>query len=239
MKEEILKLKEFQERERKINQIRKEWKEKEENSLLSKLEEEVTALKEGVFLAEEELERERLFQKKIQGELELLEEKIESEEKRMYSGKVSNPKELSNLKQEIESLKRQQDKMETELLELIERVEKVQEKLERKKEELKEREKEKEEREESLADFVAKAEQMIALEKEALKTLRPEISDDLFSLYEKLKKKIGEQVVVELKEGVCSGCQMELPAEEVDKILRKSDEIWQCTHCRRILIVGS
>jgi hypothetical protein len=239
LKEEILKLKEFQEHEIKINRIRKEWKEREENSPLSKLEEKVMALEEEVSLAQEELGRERLLQKKIEGELELLEKKIESEEKRMYSGKVSNPKELSNLTQEIESLKRQQDRMETELLELIERVEKVQEKLERKEEELRKKEREKEEEEENLADFVTEAEQMISMEEEALKKLRPEISDDLFSLYEKLKKRIGEQVVVELKRGVCRGCQMELPAEEVDKMLRQPDNIWHCTHCRRILIVES
>src|SRR5919202_4479930 len=45
-------------------------------------------------------------QARIEGEMEVLEEKIAREEQRMYSGSVANPKELSSLQSEVEMLKR-------------------------------------------------------------------------------------------------------------------------------------
>ena len=122
---------------------------------------------------------------------------------------------------------------------MIEQVEELQEAIKGKDLELAKKLQAKEEEEKNLAEFIAGAEESIAQEEKILSELRPQVPPELLSLYEKLKKSLGELVVVELRDGVCTGCQMELPAEEIDRITGNPDKIWHCTHCRRILVQES
>lgn len=57
---------------------------------------------------------------RLEGEVELVEQKISREEQRMFAGTVSNPKELSALQAEVESLKRKKSGLEDQLLEVME-----------------------------------------------------------------------------------------------------------------------
>lgn len=173
--------------------------------------------------------------KKIEGELGLISLKINAEEQKLYSGTISNPKELAGIQAEIEALRKKKDEQETNFLEHLE----ILENLEAEVHDLK---KEEETLRQEIADTERNYAQMFAEIKEKLVVLReersrmvPGLDESVLALYEKLRKERQGLTVVELKDGVCQGCRMELPAEEVD-IMLHSEDLWQCSHCKRILV---
>lgn len=180
------------------------------------------------------LTSEKSAQKKIEDELELLDSKIKHEDGKLYSGTIANPKELKGIQQEVVLLRTKKDKIETELLELLDRVDNMNSEAD-----------ESESRVRELTEAVKKAEkkyQKVAKEieekvqdlKGKKEVLNAKTAPSLITLYESIRKK-KKQAAVVIADGVCQGCFVELPAEEVDKMLG-SDELWRCPQCRRILL---
>lgn len=181
-------------------------------------------------------------QNKIEGELGLLSLKIKKEEQKLYSGTITSPKELVDIQKELVSLKQSSDKMETELLEQLELVEELNSLL---KANLKQRQELSEELTKTKRDY---EEQVTQIEGE-LQSLKEErsrlislLDESTVQLYKELRLRKQGVAVVMLKEGVCQGCHVRLPAEEVDKMLRsasaeqQSEQLWCCSHCERILV---
>ena len=67
--------------------------------------------------------------KKIEGKVELQEEKIKSNEGKLFSGTITSSKELENYQEENRLLKESNSKYEDEILELMEQLEKLDPKL--------------------------------------------------------------------------------------------------------------
>lgn len=181
------------------------------------------------------LREEEHKQKKMEGELELVSLKIEKEEKKLYSGTIASPKELSGIQEEIRSLKKQKDDQETELLEELDVVDELKHKVEEAESIIRENSQRLTRLEEEYGKLLSEIKKEIAELRESREKITPQIPDDVLALYEKLREEKRGIAVAELKDGTCQGCRMELPAEEVDKILH-SDELWQCDYCKRILI---
>lgn len=188
--------------------------------------------------SENNLEKEETKQKKLEGEIELLDLKIKKEEKRLFSGTVANPKELTGLQAEIKMLGKQKDEMETELLEQLEVVEGLS--------------KENKGMKVKLAGISAnfgqaktKYQQVIQESEAEIKKLedkrleiKPTVPAELLGTYQKLRNSKLTKAVVSLTDETCQGCYVTLPAEEVDKMLSQ-DKLWHCPNCRRILIIKS
>ena len=173
-------------------------------------------------------------QKKAEGKLEPLDLKIKHEDDKLYSGTVANPKELKSIQQEVNLLKVQKDKMETGLLELLDTVDNIGSEirmLSRKSQDLGKEVEQAEKEYKKAADEIKKKLQDL---RAAGDQLRQGISPSMLSLYEKIRKQ-KKEAVVEIAESICQGCFMELPAQEVDKMLQ-NDKLWQCPQCRRIII---
>ncbi len=62
-----------------------------------------------------ELAEVRRTQRKVDGDISILNARIAPEEKRLYDGSVRNPKELGNIQHELELLKDQRSKLEDQL----------------------------------------------------------------------------------------------------------------------------
>ncbi len=174
-------------------------------------------------------------QKKLEGELELLSLKMEGEEKKLYSGVVKSPRELASIQREVNVLQRRKDEMETELLEQLDVVEGLAsevDELSRRVASLEQVTKEAEEAYHKVVDEIKGEFKELGLKRE--ETI-PQISQNLLALYDEIRGEKHGLAVVRIEEGICQGCYVELPAEEVDKMLR-SDKLWLCPHCRRILV---
>jgi uncharacterized protein len=175
-------------------------------------------------------------QERLEGEIELLDQKVAREEQRMYSGNVANPKELSSLQAEVESLKRKKSSMEDELLDVMERKEQIGETAQT-------LGAEREEAARESAELTAKVEGLTGEIDSELKVHESErveiastIPDDLLALYDKLRETKNGVGAAALENGTCQGCHTKLPAKEVERV-KAEGGLQRCDNCRRILVV--
>lgn len=182
-----------------------------------------------------ELAEARDRQRRQEQKIEDLASRITGEEKKLYGGTITNPKELRSIQAEVQSFNRKRDLEETVLLEEMEKVEELEGAIG--------------EREESAGSLEAGLEACRAeLERELGRIaqargeaegrkaeLRPGISEASLQVYDELLAGKSRLAVVKVVEGACQGCHMSLPAQEHDRFLR-SDGLFRCSNCRRILV---
>ena len=181
----------------------------------------------------EELARE---QDRIEGEIGILETKTQREEQRLFSGAVSNPKELSALQSEVAMLKKKRGDLEDSLLEVM--VQKDQatstgDRLESEHESTKAEHSQ-------LAGKVAELSGEIDAELQDHAAKRSEVAArlprDLLALYENLRDTKGGVGAAALRGDTCEGCHTRLPSREVERV-KNEGGLQRCDNCRRILVV--
>lgn len=181
------------------------------------------------------LTKDQQDQKRAEDSVAVLTTKIDREEKKLYSGQISNPKELKGIENEIISLKKRRDEEETILLTVIERVEKIAADSSKIKKTLQtvsdEADSLRSRFEELSAEINGQLKDLQAQRIEVLATVSP----DTLKLYDKVRKESMGLAVVELDGSTCTGCRMELPASELEQDIGV-DQFRRCPHCRRILI---
>lgn len=177
---------------------------------------------------------EALIQKRLEDEISSVSSKIEKEQKRLYSGTVTNPKELSSIQQEIKHLQELTDEKETDLLEQIDVVDKlrandktIEDRLTTRTGEM---DKAKTEMESIISDINKKREELGAKREPVYASL----SEDTRYLYDRVRIKSPLAVTV-LEEGICLGCRVELPSTEYERIVASSKHE-RCPNCSRILV---
>lgn len=174
---------------------------------------------------------------RLEGESGLLDQKISREEQRMFSGGVSNPKELSALQAEVESLKRKKTGLEDELLEAMLGREQAASTMEGLR-------KERDETAAEAATLTTTVDELtggIATEMEQHSGERTRIAEtipaDLLSLYEQIRASKGGVGAAALEAGTCLGCHTKLPQRELEH-MRAEGGLQRCDNCRRILVIG-
>ncbi|MDQ3951876.1 MAG: C4-type zinc ribbon domain-containing protein [Actinomycetota bacterium] len=173
---------------------------------------------------------------RLEGESGLLDQKIAREEQRMFSGGVSNPKELSALQAEVESLKRRKTALEDELLEAMLGREQATATIDG-------LAKEREETAAEASELTAVVDRLagdisgdLARHTGARDEVVSTIPDDLLKLYEKLRAAKGGVGAAALEAGTCLGCHTKLPQRELER-MRAEGGLQRCDNCRRILVV--
>ena len=161
--------------------------------------------------------------------------KLKASEEKLYSGKVTNSKELTDMQAEVQSLTRRVATAEDQILEVMSKTESA--------------EGEKDSAETTLNDLVTKWEsEAVTLNKEkntlavrlnALlqkrKTQIAQIDKPMFARYEKIRKKKRGLAVVTLKLGnSCSGCSLTASSQDVKAV--GEGKIVYCPHCSRMIV---
>ncbi|MDD4765101.1 MAG: C4-type zinc ribbon domain-containing protein, partial [Atribacterota bacterium] len=162
--------------------------------------------------------------------------KIDKHQDELYGGKTSDIKELKQLQKVIELLKKDRDKVEEELLVLMdeednikERLSKAQEELNIAKEQLQERKIEISQQEKAVNARIEKK----GRQREEIAT---KITDnELMKRYQILWEGKEGEVVVEIDSATCSGCNLSLPSDVIYH-LQRDDVLITCPNCNRILI---
>ena len=174
-------------------------------------------------------------EKRLENEISSVDQRIQAEQKRLYDGSVANPKELSSIQAEIESLGRRKTRLEDEELGQMEHREDLESRLppiEKELGELRQRVAETEDAAEKELSEIAAA---LDARQAARRSLTPEIDEELVELYEDLRAQKRGVGAAALIDGVCQGCHEKLSAMALDK-LKRTDGIRRCEYCRRILI---
>ncbi|MBN1192977.1 MAG: hypothetical protein JXA36_04730 [Coriobacteriia bacterium] len=162
--------------------------------------------------------------------------KIDTEQEKVISGEVTNPKELQNLTRELDALKRRKDVIEFEELGLMEKAEVGAAQLAKVEEALAEGAAKEAQ---LIADFKAKGGELqadIAKMKKAREGIRAHMSERTLARYDSLKGSKHGIAVGVLSDGLCSACRTQIPAAEAQAILG-GPEIAECPNCKRILVV--
>jgi hypothetical protein len=204
------------------------------------------ALENDIRLREEELTgrqasvatlretRDQLEVQRRELERQLSEEGATMKDRRMRLNRVRTEKELQAVRREIELGKEGTQRMEAELLAVMEQHETTLRDLEAAEAALTEIEapatseiSEKRERHQSLRDGALQ-------DKEVRESLAGQLNRGLRSKYEQIFARRGGVAVVAVRNGTCQGCHMHVPPQLFNEI-QKTREVRQCPNCHRML----
>jgi predicted nucleic acid-binding Zn-ribbon protein len=180
----------------------------------------------------------RREQARYEDEIEMVTRKARSEEARAVSGKVTSPKELTAIQEEVAALRRRQEVLEDELLERMEQRETLEAELG----ELTGRREgiDAEQAEVTKARDAALVEidRELGVERAARDALAPKVGEELRALYDQLRSRHAGVGVAALVGNTCQGCRVSISPVELAAIRRQPPEqVKRCENCRRILVV--
>lgn len=175
-------------------------------------------------------------QRKLDTEVDNVGKKIALEEARLNAGDIANPRELSAIGAEIESLKRRRIRFEDEDLEVMEERENLERELKVLTDEL-------EVLRTQVSEAIVKRDTAggeVAEELEKFTERRqgwvPRIDPELLGYYDNLRRSKHGVAAAALQGAMCLGCHMQLPAQELARV-RANKGMSRCDECGRILVV--
>lgn len=171
---------------------------------------------------------------KNEGELEILETKIDQSELRLFAGGLS-AKEADNLRLDIESQKRRQSDMETEVLTYIDQFETVSAQVTEGQSLVESTAAEVDRLEALVSEEWRKIDGELTRREERKAALVAIIDEDLLPRYEKLRISKDGVAVSRLADGTCGGCHLVLSAAEQAEAAQ--DDPPRCIHCLRLLVI--
>jgi predicted nucleic acid-binding Zn-ribbon protein len=172
-------------------------------------------------------------------ELQQLSDKVAAEEKKLYSGDVTNSKELVNLEVEVGMLKKQKDTLEGQVIVLMGDIEDLAKRTAMAKAECERLE------QESKAQVISLRKEQDSLKKEIGRAKRTRegvleriASADIEQFRYVQQLKGATFAVAQLNDGVCTACHVEVSAAKRSSIERPIDnKLITCGNCGRILVI--
>jgi len=216
-----------------LTSIRENLIEREEIKRLSKRIKELRKEIENLYQEKRSTE---LDQKRINDEASILTVKIKREEEKLYSGRITNPKELEGINKEVISLKSKMDKKETKILELMEEIDENLKVIQLKEKELDGNLSEIKTKELNLTQREKEIDEEMSELTDRRSNLISHLDPEILKEYESLREEKGGRVVAVLEDGICSCCNMQLASIKVDS-MRDPNIFYHCNFCERILIL--
>jgi predicted nucleic acid-binding Zn-ribbon protein len=187
--------------------------------------------------AKARLAKRRARMKDLDLEVSSLSHKIETDEQRLYSGRVTNPKELASLQDEVASLQRWRDKKEDDLLEVMVAAEEGEAALADAQAILTQVSDAWRAEQGDLANEQAQLQVRLGELDEQRESLVAAIGPEDMAIYERLRQRKAGRAVALVKDGICQGCRMNPPTSQVQHA-RSGTELVFCNNCGRILHVA-
>jgi len=187
--------------------------------------------------AAEQQRREELGrqQHSIEWEIDDLTTRISTAEEELYSGRIRNPKELTNLQHEIDLLKGKRGQLEDRALEIMGRVEDTSRNVDTLEKELKTLEAAWQSQQQQLSEQREQLKIKLADLRQKRQLMADKIDPQAVAIYQELKKQKGTPVA-KVEQGICRGCRITLPITELQRT--KSGELVRCSSCSRILFLA-
>jgi len=177
-------------------------------------------------------------QTRLEHEIDMVTTKARNEEARAASGRVTSPKELTAIQEEVAALKRRQGTLEDELLELMEQRETLESELA----ELATRRDgftaEQAEVTKARDAALVEIDRELDAERAARDGVAPGVGEELRRLYDQIRSRQGGIGAAALLGNTCQGCRVSISPVELAAIRKlPPEEIKRCENCRRILVV--
>jgi predicted nucleic acid-binding Zn-ribbon protein len=174
-------------------------------------------------------------QRRLETDVDSLEQKITAERARLFDGSVANPKELQSIEAEVQSLVGRKSRVEDLVLEQMERREGMEAQLAALEKAESEARQRVEQLEQGSARELVEVEESLRERAGRREKLAQEFDPELLELYEGLRHQKKGIAAVALVDGVCQGCHQKLSPVYLDG-LKRSEGIRRCEYCRRILV---
>lgn len=204
------------------------------NQIASQLGESETVIETRNKLARERQHLEELIQQQrsLEWEVDGLTTKLTTADEELYSGRIRNPKELTSLQQEIDSLKIRRHKLEDQLLEVMEQVELTTRDVAALNSQLEVVTAEWQNQQQRLHAELERVKAVISSLQEKRKLVAKEIDWQAIETYQELKKQRGT-AIARVEQGICYGCRLLIPVTELQRV--RSGSLVRCSSCGRIL----
>ncbi|MDO9464184.1 MAG: C4-type zinc ribbon domain-containing protein [bacterium] len=161
-------------------------------------------------------------------------EAIKKYKTQQYSVKTN--KEYTSLQHEIEQIQEKNSILEDEILSLMEQSDVAHENIEKKAEEIKLENGKLEQEEQDNKKKVDQIEQELQKRQEDRKNLVSAISDAIVAKYERIRDLKNGVGIVNISDGTCGGCHMELPPQIINNT-KAGNGVAVCERCSRILYI--
>lgn len=193
-------------------------------------------IQEAHAAAAKELTEARAALRDAELELKSVEAKKKDHADKLYSGKVTNPKELDAMQHEIEALGRRRTALDEQILQMMERVETVA----KTEADLSAKLQEATGAHSTKSENYARAAKEIRTEAARLKTLRTEraaaVPAPMLKRYDSIRAVKDGVGISCIQDGRCGACRTTLPRNTVLSV-RDSDAVVTCEACGRMLCV--
>ncbi len=184
--------------------------------------------------AEQQLDDLRKRQRAAERETEDLAVKLATEEGKLYSGRIQNPKELANLQHEVELIKEKRSRLDDGVLAVMDEVERAENGLAAAAAALQKLEAAWNKEQQVLTAEAAALRGKLADLTQKRQSLSAGIETPVVGAYDKLRKQKG-QAVVRVEQGICRGCRISLPSSDMQQV--RSGNLVHCSSCGRILFL--
>jgi hypothetical protein len=168
-------------------------------------------------------------------EIETLNNKQTEVNEMLYSGKLTNPKELQERQDELESLKRRQIKLESELVAARESLKQFEIAHDEAKENFTEVEAEQHNQQQGLIEEQQGLKVQMKDWLKERKVVLKEVEPGYHKIYKRIKPQKQGMAVVRLDDNMCSACRAEQNLTIIHQV-RQTHEIVHCSNCGRILV---
>jgi len=168
-------------------------------------------------------------------EIDDLVNKLTTVEEKLYSGRIKDPRELTDLQHEVDGLRVRRNHLEDKALEIMDQVELSTASVATLRNELKILENEWQSQQQQLSTNMEQLKTTLSDLRHKRQLLSANIDSQAIELYQELKKQKG-QAIAKVEQGICRGCRILLPTTELQQA--RSDSLVQCSSCGRILFLA-
>ncbi len=194
--------------------------------------EELNAVRSGLASVQNKLDDLKKKQQEIDWAIDDIEVKIKKANDDLYSGRIKNPKELTNLQQEVKTLESHRKQQEDESLVVMTQIEAVEAEESKQAINLKNLESEWRKEHAALIEEAQRLKVSINGLKDKRETVAAQIDPQMLEYYNQLKAKKGT-AVAKIEQGMCCGCRISLSTAELQRV--RMGKIVECSSCHRIL----
>ena len=226
-----------QEKDSQILAANHEIKELPERKEIEATQKDIEELKQLLKVKESEVHENNRIQKRLEDEVATIEERTGNQKGKLYGGEVIAIKELQALEMDIESLKERQTVIEDQIIEVMELNEPIEDEILNLIQQQQSYEENEAKLRETLKKGIKEIEIRISQIQAEISHLTKDLPSELLNEYKSLRSRPGHVGIAKLVNRTCNGCNLELPAVEVDRIKKLSeDSIINCEECGCILV---
>lgn len=184
---------------------------------------------------QQRLEELRRQQRATEWEIEDLSAKVKAAETKLYGGKITNPKELLNLQNEVTALRTKRSQLEDKVLDIMEQMERGETGVATLSRELRGLEAEWQRQQQQLSQELEQVKAALSVLKAKREVVLTGMEPPVADLYHQLRNEKGT-AVARVAQGICSSCRISLSSAQLQQV--RGSSLVHCSNCGRILFAA-